>query len=167
MLEQTANKKVVTPYNKPFVALQNKLSRLLPRESLGLCRLHGLLRSRTGYRKTKLSVTIPSRQHCYSPLEPEPMLEGTVLPALNDGFLCVISLLSTFLRFLVTSAPRLSSAKTADTPPAAGAGAETGGGGGPGGGGGGGGGPPAAGAEDDDWNSLTDLPCRYIVRVGE
>lgn len=47
---------------------------------------------------------------------------GTVFPALNDGFLCVISLLSTFLRPLVTSSPRLSSANTAATPPAAGAG---------------------------------------------
>lgn len=46
---------------------------------------------------------------------------GTVCPALNDGFLCVISLLSTFLRPLVTSSPRLSSANTAATPPAGGA----------------------------------------------
>ena len=82
-----------------------------------------------------------------------------MLLALNSGFLCVISLLSTFLRPFVTSAPRLSSAKTADTPPAAGAGGGTvaGGGGGPGGGGGGG--APAAGAEVlEAWYSLTDLP---------
>ena len=75
-------------------------------------------------------------------------LEGTVLPALKAGFLWVISLLSTFLKPLVTSSPRLSSANTAATPPAAGAGAAPAGGGGGatggGGGGGGGGGPPAA-----------------------
>ena len=73
---------------------------------------------------------------------------GTVLPARNAGFLCVISLLSTLRRPLVTSAPRFRSAKTAATPPADGAGAGTaaGGGGGPGGGGGGGGGAPVVGA---------------------
>jgi len=74
---------------------------------------------------------------------------GTVEDARNAGFLCVISLLSTFRKFFVTSEPRLSSANTAETPPppAAGAG-RVGGGGGPGGGGGGGGGgaPPLAAA---------------------
>lgn len=73
----------------------------------------------------------------------------------RDGFLCVISDLSTFLRPEVTDSPLLSSEKTAPKPPAAGAGAgvdsalmsRTGGGpGGGGGGGGGGGAPPAAGA---------------------
>lgn len=45
---------------------------------------------------------------------------GTVFPALRDGFLWVISLLSTFLNPLVTSSPRLSSANTAAAPPAGG-----------------------------------------------
>jgi hypothetical protein len=72
----------------------------------------------------------------------------------REGFLCVISDLSTFLRPEVTDSPLLSSEKTAPKPPAAGAGAgadsvlisRTGGGPGGGGGGGGGGAPPAAGA---------------------
>jgi hypothetical protein len=76
---------------------------------------------------------------------------GTVEPARREGFLCVISDLSTFLSPLVTASPLLSSAKTA-LKPAAGPGSgfcslilRTGGG--PGGGGGGGGGaPPEAGA---------------------
>lgn len=87
-------------------------------------------------------------------------MAGTVLPARSEGFLCVISLLSTFLRPFVTSEPRLISAKTAVTPPAAGvAAAGAGGGGGPGGGGGGGGGgaPPAA-AEPADLYSLVETP---------
>lgn len=74
---------------------------------------------------------------------------GTTLDALNAGFLCVISLLSTLRKPFVTSSPRLSSAKTALIPPAAGAGAAAGGGGGAMGGGGGGGGgaePTGAGA---------------------
>jgi hypothetical protein len=76
---------------------------------------------------------------------------GTVDPARSDGFLCVISDLSTFRRPAVTASPLLSSEKTAPMPPAAAGSAafctlilRTGGG--PGGGGGGGGGPPAAGA---------------------
>ena len=95
-------------------------------------------------------------------------LSGTVEPARRDGFLCVISDLSTFRRPLVTSSPLLSSEKTAPRPVAAGPGSgfcssilRTGGG--PGGGGGGGGGgaaaPPAgagAGAAADDAAS-TDL----------
>lgn len=60
----------------------------------------------------------------------------TVPLARNVGFLCVISLFSTFLRCLVTSAPRFSSANTAAVPPWAGAAATSSGGGGGGGGGG-------------------------------
>ena len=81
----------------------------------------------------------------------DPSFSGTVEFARKDGFLCVISDLSTFLRPLVTASPLLSSEKTAPKPPPSCAGAalvsliwRTGGG--PGGGGGGGGGPPAAGA---------------------
>ena len=67
------------------------------------------------------------------------MLLGTVDEARKAGFLCVISLFSTLRKPFVTSAPRLSSANTAATPPSEpGAGA----GGGPGAGGGGGGGAP-------------------------
>jgi hypothetical protein len=68
--------------------------------------------------------------------EAEPEVLGTTLPALSAGFLCVISLFSTFLKPLVTASPRLRSAKTFATFPAAfgppddGAGAGTGGGGG-------------------------------------
>ena len=67
----------------------------------------------------------------------DPAVLGTTGDARNAGFLCVISLLSTFRRPFVTSSPRLSSANTAATPPpaAAGAGDTAGGGGGPGGGG--------------------------------
>jgi len=87
---------------------------------------------------------------------------GTVEDALKAGFLCVISLLSTFRRFFVTSAPRLSSANTAATPPpAAGAGGRVGGGGGGGGGtggGGGGGAPLAAVAETEALYSEIDMP---------
>jgi hypothetical protein len=69
-------------------------------------------------------------------------LSGTALPALKDGFLCVISLLSTLRKPCVTASPLFNSAKTAAAPlagafPLAGAAAC-------GGGGGGGGGPPAA-----------------------
>lgn len=86
-----------------------------------------------------------------------------MLLALSAGFLCVISLLSTFLRPLVTSSPRLRSAKTADTPPAAGVGAAVAGGGGGPGGGGGGGAPPAAAAEGPEaWYSLTDFPWYHM-----
>ena len=73
---------------------------------------------------------------------------GTVLPARNAGFLCVISLLSTLRKPLVTSEPLFKSANTAPMPPA-GADVEAGGGGGAagaGGGGGGGGGAPPGGA---------------------
>jgi hypothetical protein len=89
------------------------------------------------------------------------VVAGTVLPARREGFLCVISLLSTFLRPLVTSEPRLISANTAATPPpAAGAAAGGGGGaGGPGGGGGGGGGTaPVSALETDDLKSLNAIP---------
>jgi len=72
------------------------------------------------------------------------VLLGTVEEVRKAGFLCVISLFSTLRRPFVTSAPRLSSANTAATPPSEpGAGAE--GGPGAGGGGGGGGAAPAAG----------------------
>ena len=69
---------------------------------------------------------------------------GTVFPARNEGFLWVISLLSTLRNPFVTSSPRFRSANTAATPAALGAAdpgdaAWTGGGGG----GGGGGGPAA------------------------
>jgi hypothetical protein len=70
--------------------------------------------------------------------------DGVGTEARRDGFLCVISLLSTLRSPLVTSSPLLSSAKTAAGLGAAGeadAGAGTAGGGG---GGGGGGGPAAA-----------------------
>ena len=71
------------------------------------------------------------------------MLLGTVEEARKAGFLCVISLFSTLRSPFVTSAPRLSSANTAATPPSElGAGA----GGVPGAGGGGGGAPPVANA---------------------
>lgn len=92
-----------------------------------------------------------------SPLELEEEA-GTVLPARRAGFLCVISLLSTFLRCFVTSSPRLRSAKTAETPPAAGAGAAAGGGGPGGGGGGGGGGAPAVDVPLDAWYCETVTP---------
>lgn len=63
---------------------------------------------------------------------------GTTLLARKAGFLCVISLLSTLRKPLVTSSPRLSSAKTAAAPPPelplAGAAVGAGGGGGGGGG---------------------------------
>ena len=73
------------------------------------------------------------------------MLLGTVEEARKAGFLCVISLFSTLRRPFVTSAPRLSSAKTAATPPSEPE-PEAGAGGGPGaGGGGGGGGAPKVG----------------------
>ena len=76
------------------------------------------------------------------------VLLGTVEEARKAGFLCVISLFSTFRSPFVTSAPRLSSANTAATPPSepgAGAGGGPGAGGG-GGGGGSGGAPPVANA---------------------
>jgi hypothetical protein len=90
-----------------------------------------------------------------------PTVLGTAEDARKAGFLCVISLLSTLRRFFVTSEPRLSSAKTAATPPA-GAGERVGGGGGggPGGGGGGGGGgaPPAAAGGAAALYSEMDMP---------
>jgi hypothetical protein len=64
------------------------------------------------------------------------VLLGTVEEARKAGFLCVISLFSTLRSPFVTSAPRLSSANTAETPPPA-AGSCSGAGGGGGGGGGG------------------------------
>lgn len=77
---------------------------------------------------------------------------GTVAPARNDGFLCVIWSALTFLSPLVTSEPLFNSLNTAPRPPASAAGAafgassnRSGGGGGPGGGGGGGGPPAEAG----------------------
>lgn len=88
---------------------------------------------------------------------------GTTPAVRNSGFLCVISLLSTWRRPLVTLSPWLSCAKTDDMSPplppppvvvvegAAGAGGGGGGGapgaGGGGGGGGGGGAPPSLGEE--------------------
>jgi len=83
---------------------------------------------------------------------------GTVEPARNSGFLCVISLLSTLRKFFVTSAPRFNSANTAAVPLAAllaGGGAARNGGGG---GGGGGGAPPVAGTGDLLENSATETP---------
>ena len=75
---------------------------------------------------------------------------GTTLLALNAGFLCVISLLSTLRNPFVTSSPLFSSAKTADGPTTGDGAAEVDtvfivGGGGGGGGGGSGGGAPAGG----------------------
>lgn len=70
---------------------------------------------------------------------------GTVLPARNDGFLCVICEGSTLRSPEVTAPPLFKSARRAaagDGPDAAGVGASVAGGGG----GGGGGGPPADGA---------------------
>lgn len=70
---------------------------------------------------------------------------GTVAPARNDGFLCVIWSADTFLRPFVTASPLFNSEKTASSPPAScgeafGVASNLrGGGGGPGGGGGGGG----------------------------
>ena len=69
----------------------------------------------------------------------EAVAAGTLLLALNSGFLWVISDLSTLRRPAVTASPRFNSAKTAAAPPAGGAGADvgaipTGGGGGGGGG---------------------------------
>jgi hypothetical protein len=69
-----------------------------------------------------------------SPGESVGDLAGTTLLALNAGFLCVISLLSTLRSPLVTSSPRLSCAKTAAAPPAGAAGLALGTGGGGGGG---------------------------------
>ena len=76
------------------------------------------------------------------------LLCGTVAPARNDGFLCVIWSALTFRRPFVTASPLFKSLNTASRPPPAvggGGGALSnfiGGGGGPGGGGGGG--APAA-----------------------
>lgn len=68
----------------------------------------------------------------------------TVLPARSDGFLCVISDLSTFRSPLVTSEPLFNSKNTASNPPEDITGVDlvltSSTGGGPGGGGGGGGG---------------------------
>lgn len=83
-------------------------------------------------------------------------LSETEVSARREGFLCVISDLSTLRRPFVTSDPLFSSENTAPKPPpppAAGEGAAAGAacslisstGGGPGGGGGGGGGAPPAG----------------------
>ncbi len=77
---------------------------------------------------------------------------GTVAPARNEGFLCVIWSAVTFFKPFVTASPLLSSSNTAPNPPASATGANfgassnlAGGGGGPGGGGGGGGaGAPVA-----------------------
>ena len=82
-----------------------------------------------------------------------------MLVALKSGFLCVISDLSTFRRPAVTASPRFSSANTAATPPAAGAGAgkELVTGGGTGGGGGGTGAVGGAGGAEVE-NSLIGTP---------
>lgn len=90
---------------------------------------------------------------------------GTVAPARNEGFLCVIWSAETFFNPLVTASPLLSSLKTASRPPpaasagvAAGASSNLrGGGGGPGGGGGGGGPPAALGGDAEGWFDSTDL----------
>jgi hypothetical protein len=90
-------------------------------------------------------------------------LSGTALPALKDGFLCVISLLSTLRKPCVTASPLFNSAKTAADPPAGVfplAGAVTCGGGG----GGGGGGPVTA---DIGLYWATGTPCSEMqVRNG-
>lgn len=89
----------------------------------------------------------------------EGALSGTALPALNDGFLCVISLLSTLRKPCVTASPLFSSAKTAAAPPA-GAFPLTNAGGG---GGGGGGGPPTTGGVY--W--VKETPCsKVLIRNG-
>lgn len=94
-------------------------------------------------------------------LEPLSLRVGTVAPARNEGFLCVIWSGLTFLSPFVTSEPLFNSLNTASRPPASEAGAAltgssnlAGGGGGPGGGGGGGA-PRAAGAFGAEWRLLT------------
>lgn len=83
---------------------------------------------------------------------------GTLLLALNSGFLWVISDLSTLRRPAVTASPRFNSAKTAAAPPAGGAGADVGAT--PtGGGGGGGGGAGAVGSAFAVENSARGIPC--------
>lgn len=90
----------------------------------------------------------------------ELVLAGTVLEALRSGFLCVISDLSTFRKPLVTSSPRLSSAKTAPMPPPD-VGDEV-----DGGGGGGGGAPGAGGADEaDGLKLLTETPYITVSRA--
>ena len=96
------------------------------------------------------------------PTEGEVLL-GTVEEAHRAGFLCVISLFSTLRRPFVTSAPRLSSANTAATPPPE-PGVDAGGW--PGAGGGrGGGAPPVASVAD--FYSLRGIPLREANRYGD
>jgi hypothetical protein len=83
------------------------------------------------------------------------VLLGAVEESRNAGFLCVISLFSTLRNPFVTSAPRLSSANTAATPPEPGACTGDGPGAGGGGGGGGRGAPSVTGAA---LYSLRDMP---------
>jgi hypothetical protein len=75
----------------------------------------------------------------------------TVEETRREGFLCVISDLSTLRKPLVTASPLFNSEKTAPRPPGAAVGAASdltsSFGGGPGGGGGGGGGPPVPAVE--------------------
>jgi len=80
---------------------------------------------------------------------------GTVAPARNEGFLCVISFGSTFRKPFVTASPLFSSENTAPRPLAAAVGAAgfssiSNLGAGPGGGGGGGGPPDILAGFDDE-----------------
>jgi hypothetical protein len=139
------------PYYRPFNTLQSELGWFLSHQRLGLRRSKGFLDS---WRTDKSSNTRKPSAKKVSLRVGEGDLSGTTLPALKDGFLCVISLLSTLRKPCVTASPLFSSAKTAAAPPA---GAfpladATGGGGG----GGGGGGPPAAGV---DLYCATETPC--------
>jgi hypothetical protein len=104
-----------------------------------------------------MSENISEESESRFPLADDPTVLGTAEDALNAGFLCVISLLSTLRRFFVTSAPRFSSANTAAAPLPA-AGADDGGGGPGGGGGGGGGGAPPAAAGVEALYSEIDMP---------
>lgn len=86
---------------------------------------------------------------------------GTTAPALKAGFLCVISLLSTFRSPFVTSSPRFRAANTAAAPPlllavdAAGVG-----------GAGGGGGAVAAAAAAPDLYASTVIPYSEAFMCG-
>lgn len=95
---------------------------------------------------------------------------GTVAPARNEGFLCVISSLLTFLRPLVTASPLLSSLKTASMPlgfaVAAGSCWISNIGGGPGGGGGGGGALPVGGVGVVEVNATALASTDIAASVG-
>ena len=62
MLEKHAHDNTGTPYDKPLVAFQHKLARLLPCESLRLCRLQRLLRRGTSCHESQLRVITPSHE---------------------------------------------------------------------------------------------------------